>query len=122
MRRRNDRRVPVEAILIRRDRCWLDVLRLPRPRIVLHPAALLRLGVDNLVIVRIGHGVEAVAACHAEPVGIRWTEGIPGAARAAPRLVVLQTAVDIVEWLRVVDRYGIKLTGNNAFDVIPRAA
>ena len=96
--------------------------RLAGARVVANDAARLRFGVDDLVIERIGHGVEAVAAGHAEPVGVARPECIARATRTAPRLIVLQSAVHVVERLRVVDRDRVELSGDDALDVIPRAS
>src|SRR6185503_15083054 len=85
--RREDRRAPVEAESLARLRLRTNVLRLAGARVVAHDAALLRFGVHEVVIERIGHGVETVAAGHAEPIGVRRTEAVARAARTAPRLI-----------------------------------
>ena len=120
--RRYDRRTPVPAMPLAILRIRLDALGLSAARVVAHHAAVLRLGVRDVVVERIGHVVEAVAACHAIPVGVGRTEGVAGATRAGPRLIVLQSAVHVVERRGVVDGDGVELRADDVFHVVPAAA
>ena len=122
MPRRNDRCAPVPAMPLAVFRIWLNALRLPRARVVAHDTAVLRLGIRNVVIERIRHVVESVTTGHPVPVGIGRTEGVACAARTTPRLIVLQSAVHVVERRGVVHGDRVKLRPDNVLDVVPRAA
>ena len=103
-------------------RIRLDALRLSGARIVAHHTTVLRFSIRDVVIERIRHVVKAVATGHAIPIGVRRTEGVARAAGAAPRLVILQAAVHVVEWLRVVHRDRVELRADDVLHVVPRAA
>ena len=53
---------------------------------------------------------------------LRRAECVARSARTAPRLIVLQTAVHVVERQRVVDRDRVELSGDDALVVIPGAS
>ncbi len=90
-------------------RLRLDVDGLAGLAVEAHEAAVLRLGVDDVRVVRVDHGLEAVAAVGDEPVGVGDAVAGGGARRAAEAEVVLGAAVDVVEGLRVVDADAVEL-------------
>ena len=100
-------------------RIWLDALRLSGARIVAHHPTVLRFRIRDVMVERIRHVVKAVAARHAIPFRIRRTVGVARATRAAPRLVVLQTAVHVVERLRIIDGNRVELRADDVLDVVP---
>ena len=120
--RRHDRRAPVPAVPLAVLRIRLDALGLAGTRVVAHHAAVLRLGVGDVVVEGIGHVVETIATGHAIPVGIGRTKGVARAARTAPRLIVLEAAVHVVERRGVVHRDGVELRADDVLHVVPAAA
>src|SRR5260370_26127195 len=71
--------------------------------------AVLHGGVDRVRILRIGAAVESIAALRDEAIGIRYAACVLSARRAAKAVVVLRTAVDGVERLRVIHGNVIEL-------------
>ena len=104
VRREHDRRVPVPAIAAARrvppaagSSCARSVTPIDADDV-----AVLRLGVDDARIVGIDLRLEAVAALNLEPVVVADARAAAHRARAAPRVVVLQAAADVVRRLHVV--------------------
>ena len=103
VRRDQDRRVPVPAQRrFTAGRHRADRLALVADAIDARDVAILRFGVDRARVLRIDLRLEAVAAVNREPVVIRDTLAAAHRARAAPGVVVLQAAVDVVGRLHVV--------------------
>src|SRR5260370_25739579 len=66
-------------------------------------------GGDRVRILRIGAAVDSLAALRDEAIGIRYAACVLSARRAAKAVVVLRTAVDVVERLRVIHGNVIEL-------------
>jgi hypothetical protein len=106
----DDRRVPVPAEPRIPDRgLRLDVDLLPGAPVVADEAAVLRFGVDDVRVLRIDDGREPVAAGRDVPVGVDDAVHRVRARRAADGVVVLRTAVHVVERRVVVERDLVEL-------------
>ncbi len=77
--------------------------------VVADEAALLARGVNNVGIVRIDAGLEAIAAIGDEPIGVGDAVGGAIARRAAQAVVILRAAIDVVEGRVVIDRDVVEL-------------
>ena len=108
----DERRAPVPAI--GRE---LALLRLPRLDALLrhalavgaHQPAILRLGIDDVGISGIGHGVEAIAARQEQEILVGDPVIKTGADGPAPTAIVLGAAIDVIERLLHVGRNGVQL-------------
>ena len=119
----DQRRVPIPAkTRLAYARLRLDVDLLPRELVVADEHAVLRLGVDDVRVLRIDDRLKAVAACRDVPVGVDDAVHRTRAGRTTDRVVVLRAAVDVVERLRVVDPYLVELRERKVFEPRPRRA
>jgi len=100
----DERRVPVPAEpRLPRVGLRLDVDGLPRSPVEAHQRAVLRLRVDDVRIIRVDDGLEAVPTGRDEPIGVDDAVDRPRPRRPSDREVVLRPAVHVVERRRVVE-------------------
>ncbi len=92
-----------------------------RAKVAADEVAVLRFGVDNVRFLRIDLRVEAIAALHGEPFGVRDAGKIERRAGSTPGVVVLQSAANLVG-LRVVESDFVELTDGDLRALIPTAA
>ena len=117
----DERRVPVQAQRLHAaGRLRLDVERLAGALVEAHQAAVLRFGIDDVLVLRVGDGAEAVAALRDVPVGVGDPLRIRRARRAAEAEVVLRAAVDAVEGKRVVGADAVELRDGEVGFEVPR--
>src|ERR1035437_1393723 len=122
VRRNHQRRVPLEAItrrlvvVLQRP----DGLRLASAQIAPRKIAVLRFGVNNVRVAGIDAVVESVAALYRDPVLIADAELLHRRTGAAPGIIVLSAAADVVRLLKVV-RDLIKLAQSDIVQVTPIA-
>ncbi len=92
------RRIPVPARgVLARLFLGHDAHRVARAAIEAHQPAVLRLGVDGVVVGGVDAALEAIAAIGDEPVGVADAGDAARAGRSAEREVVLRAAVHVVE-------------------------
>src|ERR1700694_4623919 len=90
-------RVPVEAVFFYRiELGWLDEPALTGLVIIALQASALAHGIDPVGIVRVGHGVEAVATADIIPIIIPDAAAGPAVGRAVPAAIVLHAAHHVV--------------------------
>ena len=88
---------------------WLDEPPFAGACVEAYQPSVLRLGVHDRRVLRVDLHVEAVAAHGDVPVLVGDAVGVARAAGAAEGVVVLGSAVDVVEGLLHVDRNGVEL-------------
>ena len=123
MRAQDQRRVPVVAqrLLARADH-RPDGDRLAAAAVVAAQIAVLGLRVDDVGVLGIDPGLEAVAADGDVPVVVGDAVGAGGARRTAEGEVVLGAAVDVVERLVVVDGDLVELGDRQVGEELPGGA
>ena len=119
VRRKRDRRVPVEAQLFLVVRLGLNVARFVRVAIYPADVAALVFGIKVIGIRRIGEHPETVAVVHVFPLRVGDAAGI--LRFADPGAVVLQSAVNLVR-IGVVHADVIELRDGQVFAFPPFAA
>src|SRR5260370_10901607 len=128
MRRPNDRRIPIEAILQLTRRTPIiplglrtDVLLLPRAPIGPNNAASLALREEQLRLIRAVQNVESIAAADVPPIVIRASTRTEPAG-SAPGSVVLQAALHVVKRPAIVGVDLVELPDRNVEDRLPGLA
>ena len=122
VRRDRERRIPVPAVgglVAARQRP--DIRALFGPQIDADDVAVLRLGIDDVQVVGIGERLEAVAALDAIPVVVEDAGVAADRTRAAPRVVVLHAAAQVVGDRHVVADV-VVLREVHVVDALPRLA
>ena len=115
-----NRRVPVETLWgFARCRLGLDVNRLACGDVHTGQVALLPLRVHDVGITRLRRRLVAVATKHDFPVGGANTIHAIGARWAALRVVVLRTAIDVVERFCIIQSQLVVLGDGQVFHVTP---
>ncbi len=98
VRRNHHRRVPLEAVARRLIVIFQrpDGFRFAGAQIAARKIAVLRFGVNDIGVGRIDAIVESVAALHRDPVFIADAVLLRGRTGAAPGVIILQAAADVI--------------------------
>ena len=110
MRADDDGRVPIPAQgNVVCTGLWLNADLLARAPVETRQVPILVLRVDCIRVLRIDYRTKSIAALSNEPVFIADAADFQGPGGSAYTLVVLRTAVNVVEGLRVIDGDIVKL-------------
>src|ERR1019366_10585496 len=99
---------------------WLNALLLPRLHVVANDSAILRLGVHDIGVGWIDCGIKTVSANRYVPVTAGNSLFVTRLARAGPAVVVLKSAVHVVERQPVIEIYCVVLRDRKIADEIHR--
>src|SRR5262249_49258873 len=100
---------------------WTDADRHAGVQIVARGVSVLRLAVDDVRMIDVDAGVEAVATTDAVPIHVGDAATAALRARTAPTVVVLEAGVDVIRML-IVSGDDVRQSRCHRRDEIPRAA
>ena len=119
MRADQKRRIPVEDVRrIARFGARFDIDILTAESIMPHEPTVLPLTVHDVGVFVVDLRLKAVAAHRDEPVFVRYRTA-SGARRHAQRIVVLRSAIDVIERLGIIDADAIELRQRQIRFVLP---